>query len=78
MCVAMPGKVLEINDDKAIVAFGQIKKEVIISLIDDLSINDYILVHAGFAINKIDRDEAEKTLELFEELAEAIKDMEGV
>lgn len=73
MCVAMPGKVIEINDDQAVVLFGKIKKEVTVSLIEELNIGDYVLVHAGFAINKIDRDEAEKTLELFEELASVIE-----
>ncbi len=73
MCVAMPGKVIEINDDQAVVLFGKIKKEVTVSLIEELNIGDYVLVHAGFAINKIDRDEAEKTLELFEELASVME-----
>ena len=73
MCVAMPGKVIEINDDQAVVLFGKIKKEVTVSLIEELNIGDYVLVHAGFAINKKDRDEAEKTLELFEELASVME-----
>ena len=73
MCVAMPGKVIEINDDQEVVLFGKIKKEVTVSLIEELNIGDYVLVHAGFAINKIDRDEAEKTLELFEELASVME-----
>ncbi|HOX54097.1 MAG: HypC/HybG/HupF family hydrogenase formation chaperone [Candidatus Omnitrophica bacterium] len=65
MCLAVPMKVLEIKKDMAVVSIGQVKKRVNIQMIANLKIGDYIMVHAGFGIEKIDAKEAQKTLELF-------------
>lgn len=73
MCVAMPGKIIEIKEDNALVSFGSIERNVVVSLVENLKEGDYILVHAGFAINKIDKEEALETLKLFKELSGAIK-----
>lgn len=48
---------------------GGILKEVSLALVDDVSVGDYLLIHVGFALNKLDEDEATKTLEIFAELA---------
>lgn len=73
MCVAMPGEIIELKNDTAIVNFGKIQKEVMVTLIPDLKKGDYVLVHAGFAINKIEKEEALKTLEIFKELISSLE-----
>lgn len=70
MCLAMPGKIIKMDNNMAIVDFGGIKKESALDLVPDAKIGDYILVHAGFAINKIDKKEAAETLKLIYELPE--------
>ena len=72
MCIAVPAEIKEINEDIAVVSYGSVALEVNIALIDEVKIGDYVLIHAGCAIEKISREEAIKTLELFKELAEAI------
>ena len=73
MCIAVPGKVEEVYGDKAVVSLGSIKKEVTITLIEDVKIGEYLLIHAGFAINKIDKKQAIETLNIFEELANSLE-----
>jgi len=65
MCLAVPMKVLEIEKEMAIVSIGQVKKRVNIQLVANLKVGDYIIVHAGFGIQKLDQKEAKKTLKLF-------------
>lgn len=67
MCLAIPGKVVEIKQNLAKVDFGGIMREVDISLVD-VSLGDYVLVHAGFAIETINEEEAERSLDLWKEL----------
>ena len=70
MCLAVPAEVLELKEnDMALTELGGVRKDVSLMLVDDVEAGDYVLVHAGFAIEKIDKAEAEKTLELFEEIA---------
>lgn len=70
MCLAVPAEVLELKEnDMALTELGGVRKEVSLMLVDDVETGDYVLVHAGFAIEKIDKVEAQKTLELFEEIA---------
>lgn len=81
MCLAIPGKVISIGDPNdellmAVVDFDGIKKEVCVHTIDDLKIGDYVLVHAGFAINKVDGNEARKTLAFLRDLK--TEDEDGV
>ncbi|MGC9779066.1 MAG: HypC/HybG/HupF family hydrogenase formation chaperone [Candidatus Heimdallarchaeota archaeon] len=70
MCIAIPAKVVEIvNDDTILVDFGGVKREVKSTLLEDkLEINDYVLVHIGFAMTKVDEEEALETLRLFAEI----------
>lgn len=68
MCVAVPGRVVEIHGDESVVEFGKLKKLVNTCLIEDLKIGDYVLVHVGCAVDKIDEDEAGKTMSLFNEI----------
>ncbi len=68
MCLAVPAKVLEVNGDIAKVDFGQgIVREVNVMLVE-ARVGEYVLVHAGYAIQMIDREEAEETLRLWDEI----------
>ena len=70
VCLAIPGKIIKIvdNDDLAIIDYGDgTKRKVNISLVN-VKNGDYVLVHAGFAIERLDEIEAKKTLDLFREL----------
>ncbi len=62
MCLAIPAKILTINDDEAEVESFGVKKNINISLIQNVKVGDYVIVHAGFAIQTIDASEAEITL----------------
>ena len=69
MCLAIPVKVEKVlQDDMAIVDIDGLKKEISVSLIDDIAEGDYVIMHVGFALNKIDPEEAQKTLEIFRDM----------
>ena len=73
MCLAIPGKIVEIVDaenDIAKVEVGGVRRNINIGMLDkeDARIGDYVLIHVGFAMSKIDEKEAEDTLRLLEEL----------
>jgi hydrogenase expression/formation protein HypC len=70
MCLAVPGKVIEINESKASIEVGNVKREVFVQLVPDVKLGDYVLVHAGCAIEIVDEEEALKTLDILKELAE--------
>ena len=71
MCLAIPARVAEIlENDQAIVELGGVRKEISLTLVDGVEEGDYVIVHVGYAINRLDPEEAEKTLQLFAELAE--------
>lgn len=71
MCLAIPGRVISINLSAtpitAKVDFSGIIREVVVEWIDEVAVNDYVIVHAGFAISKLDEQQALKTLQLFEQ-----------
>ena len=69
MCLALPARVVDIADDglDATVALGEINKQVSLALVPDVSPGDYVLVHVGYALNRISEEEAERTLALFAE-----------
>jgi len=70
MCLAIPAKVLEVQGDVAKVDFGQgIARDVNVMLVE-AHVGEYVLVHAGYAIQVIDQEAAEETLRLWEELLE--------
>lgn len=83
MCLGIPGQIIEINDtnDKlAIVSIGGVKRQINIACIVDEEhppqscIGEWVLVHVGFAMNRINEKEAAETLELLEEMAELMVD----
>jgi len=69
MCLSVPARVLAIEDVSwAIVEVGGARKRIAIDLVEDLAVGDYVLVHVGFALQKIDEVEAQQVLELFEQM----------
>jgi hydrogenase expression/formation protein HypC len=71
MCLAIPAKVVSLKEDRARVDFGEgVSREVNVALVS-VKIGDYVLVHAGFAIQVLDEKEALETLQLWNELLEA-------
>jgi len=73
MCLAIPGKVVDIDNKKesATIDYGDSTKRKANVTLVDVKIGDYVLVHAGFAIEKLDEKEAQKTLDLFREILSA-------
>ncbi|MCO5385158.1 HypC/HybG/HupF family hydrogenase formation chaperone [Desulfosporosinus sp.] len=71
MCLAVPGRVLSIDGNMGIIEVGNLKRNVFLHLIAELSVDDYVLVHAGCAIQKLDEEEAKITLNILKELAES-------
>ena len=66
MCLALPAQIISISDDanSATVTLEGVKKEISLALVDDVSVDDFVLVHVGYALNKVSPEEAEKTLAL--------------
>ena len=69
MCLALPAQVVAIDEtgEMATVSVGGVKKEVSLALVDEVSVNDYVLIHVGYALNTLSVEEAEKTLALFDQ-----------
>lgn len=76
MCLGIPAKVIEINGYMAVVEVGSTRREVSLQLVPDAKVEDYVLIHIGYAIQKINEKEAEETLELLKQLGES--NAEGV
>jgi hydrogenase expression/formation protein HypC len=73
MCVAVPGKILSVSGDDPVtrmakVSFGGVVKNVSLSCVQDAGVGDYVLVHVGFALSKIDEAEAQETLAILAQL----------
>ena len=75
MCLAVPGKILGtvVRDESRLgrVEFGGIVREVVLDLVPEAGLGDYVIVHAGFAISRLDREEAERTYQLLAEMEQA-------
>lgn len=67
MCLAVPAKILEINQNEAKADILGVTKTINLMMIENVKVNDYVLVHVGFALQKIDEEEALKTAALFNE-----------
>ena len=69
MCLAIPACVEQlISEDSAIVNLGGVRKEISLVLVEDVAVGNYVIVHAGFALQKLDPEEAAQTLALFAEI----------
>lgn len=74
MCLAVPGQVVRIGEDQlrtALVSFGGITKDVSLALVPEAGVGDYVIVHVGFAISRLDEEAARRSLELFEAMKAA-------
>jgi hydrogenase expression/formation protein HypC len=72
MCLAIPARVVERrSDDEAVVDLAGVRKAISLALVPEAAVGDYVIVHVGYAIGRLDADEAERTLALFAELAAA-------
>jgi len=69
MCLAIPARVVTVQHDKACVDFGGVQREVNVTLVK-AKVGDYVLVHAGYAIQVLDEEEALETLRLWNEILE--------
>jgi hydrogenase expression/formation protein HypC len=68
MCLAIPMKVEKVIGEFAIVSLGKVKRKVNISFVENVKKGDYLIIHAGFAIEKLDKKEAEKTIRIIREI----------
>ena len=72
MCLGIPGKVIEVREEAGLamgrVDFGGVRKEACLAYVQDVKVGDYVIVHVGFAISKVDEEEALRTLELLDQL----------
>ncbi len=70
MCLAIPARVIEVQlDGWAQVEVGGVRSRISLAMVDDVNVGDYVIVHAGFALVRLNVEEAEKTLALFAEIA---------
>ncbi len=70
MCLAIPAEVTKLlPDELAVVSIDGVSKEISVALIEDLAVGDYVIIHVGYALTKIDPEEAQRTLELLRELS---------
>jgi hydrogenase expression/formation protein HypC len=74
MCLGVPGRVVSIEGDLAEVDFGGIRRKVSLLICPDVSEGDYVLVHVGFAIQRLEKEEALETLSLFEEIERSYRE----
>lgn len=69
MCLAIPARVVELcGQDEAVVELDGVRKQISLALVDDVAVGDYVVVHVGYALSKLDADEAARTLALFAEI----------
>ncbi len=79
MCLAIPARVVDMPDaETAVVDLGGVKKAISLALVEDVAVGDYVIVHVGFALNKLNPEEAEKTLALFAEMGDLVAAQDGV
>ena len=72
MCIAVPAEVIELKDGNiAVIDYGDLQQEVRVDLVD-VSVGEYVLVHVGFAIQKLSKEEALETLEIFKQVYDAM------
>lgn len=74
MCLAVPAKIKKIEKGRGIVDFGGVRKDISLGILAGVKAGDFVLVHAGFAIGKVQKSEAEDTLKALAELKEVINE----
>jgi len=77
MCLGIPGRVIEIRDDAGLpmgkVDFGGVRKDACLAYIPEVQIGDYVIIHVGFAISRVDEEEALKTLEILATMGDMVR-----
>jgi len=77
MCLGIPGRVIEIRDDAGLpmgkVDFGGVRKEACLAYLPEVQLGDYVIIHVGFAISRVDEDEALKTLEILATMGDLVE-----
>ncbi|MEJ2307294.1 MAG: HypC/HybG/HupF family hydrogenase formation chaperone [candidate division WOR-3 bacterium] len=68
MCLAIPMKLIKIEGNKGVVELSGIQKEVSLNLLTNVKVGDYLIIHAGFALEKLNEKEAKETLSIWEEI----------
>jgi hydrogenase expression/formation protein HypC len=69
MCLAIPAKIVQkLDNDQAVVEVGGVRNNISLMLVDGVEVGDYVIVHVGFAITRLDVEEAEKSLALFDDM----------
>ncbi len=76
MCLSIPAKVESIDGDMALVSVGGSKYNASLQMLEDVQVGDYILLHTGFAIQKISKEDAAETLKIFEEFDDLNKELD--
>ncbi|MFO1196754.1 MAG: HypC/HybG/HupF family hydrogenase formation chaperone [Burkholderiaceae bacterium] len=72
MCLAVPARVVELLDgDDATIDVAGVRKRISLALVDGVQAGDYVIVHVGYALQRLDADEAQRTLDLFREVSAA-------
>ncbi|AUB54939.1 MULTISPECIES: HypC/HybG/HupF family hydrogenase formation chaperone [Methanobacterium] len=74
MCIAAPAKILEINDNVATVDFGGVRQQAKLDLVSDIDVGRYVLVHSGYAIEVLSDEEAQESLEAWDELLKIMEE----
>jgi len=77
MCLAIPSKITKIENNMATIDVDGVQREASLLLLEDANVGEYVIVHAGFAIQKIDESAAQETLSLLREAAELVEKKEG-
>ena len=77
MCLSVPAKVISIEGDMAKVAIGETICNASLQIVDNIQVGDYILLHTGFALQKLSKEDAEETFRLFEELEDINKQLDA-
>ncbi len=71
MCLALPGKIVAMNGVMATADIGGVQRAISLALVDDVAVGDYVIIHVGYALNRLDPEEAELTLRQFKQIARA-------
>lgn len=76
MCIAAPARILEINENMATVDFGGVRQQVKLDLVTDVEVDKYVLVHSGYAIEILTKEEAQESLDAWDELIKVMDEEE--
>lgn len=70
MCLAIPGKIVELEGSNAVADFDGVRRKVVIELCTGVELGKYVIVHAGYAIEVVDEEEAKKSIKMWQDLVE--------